>query len=128
MNLKIQTAPRKYITNIRQYKNSVSYIKRNIADNKKVSSLTVYTSGYNKGKYIFHSYEKNGEIKIIKYDPETSSRSLYSKKKGQDETLLQTLYNGVPGFCEWYLDLFNSAGKRIKQIVKFPKGLRENTF
>ncbi len=128
MNIKIQTAPRKYVTNIKHYKNSVSYTKRNIENNKKVSSLTVYTSGYKKGKYIFHSYENNGDITTIKYDPEISARSLYSKKQGQEETLLQTLYKGIPGIYEWHLDLFNSTGQRIKQIVKFPKGISEKNF
>lgn len=128
MSLSCNPISKKLCTTVKHSKNSICYVKRNPETNKRLSQLTVYNSGSKKGQYIYHSYENNGDIITLKYDPEISARSLLIKKRGKQETLLSTLYSGIKGLFEWYKDIYNPAGKRVKQVICTSGKIYEHEF
>lgn len=100
-------------TYMKKLKRSEVLIKKN-PQGESVSELTKY----NDGRYRFVEFKDGKPAFSIENDPEIGARHYYKVGSRGVKTKEKTLYNGLKGIFNWYMDFYNEAGQRIKQIIR----------
>ncbi len=101
-------------TYLKMYKNSQVLVKKAPENGKTVSQLTTYPDG----RYKFIQYNEKGKPFFgVENDPEIGARHYYKIGKRGVKTKEKTVYNGLKGLFNCYIDFFNEAGQRIKQVI-----------
>ena len=102
-------------TYLKMYKNSQVLTKKMPGNGKTVAELTKYPDG----RYRFIKYNENGKPFFgVENDPEIGARHYYKIGKRGVKTKEKTLYNGLKGLYNCYIDFFNESGQKIKQIIE----------
>lgn len=109
----VKTIPGVSETYLQKFKHSEVLVKKAHNSGKPVSQLTKYPDG----RYRFVEFKDGKPNFGIENDPEIGARHYFKIGKRGVKTKEKTLYNGLKGFCEWYMDIYNEAGQRIKQII-----------
>ena len=110
----VKTVPGVSETYLKIYKKSKVLIKKEPNNGKTLSQLTTYPNG----RYSFVEFTNGKPSYKIANDPEIGARHYIKLGKLRAETKEKTLYNGLEGVFNWYMDFYNEAGQRIKQIIR----------